>query len=128
MSCTLLFKKRVQHPEELIHQRWISFRMLPNFRNFIHKSGTKYKLEYDPAILVDSVDAAYLLAKLGAGLTTPPSFLVEQDLQQGTLVEVLPDWHLPSLDTYVVWHPNASETALSIRFKDFLIKQRQRFI
>jgi DNA-binding transcriptional LysR family regulator len=118
-------RKPIKKPEDLQDQKWIGVRMLPNHRTLIHKNGTKYKVEFNPSILVDSVDAASMLAKAGAGFTTPPSFLVEQEILEGTLVEVLPDWKVQPLDAYLLWHPNASQTSLAMRFKDFLLNQQK---
>jgi DNA-binding transcriptional LysR family regulator len=119
------YRMPIKKPEDLQDQKWIGLRMLPNHRILIHRDGSKYKLEFNPSILVDSVDAACQLAKAGAGFATPPSFLIEQELQSNTLIEPLPNWSLQPLDTYILWHPNASETGLSVRFKNFLLGRQK---
>jgi DNA-binding transcriptional LysR family regulator len=127
LSKKLLKNKPIlKKPDELMNYKWIGFRMLPNYRVLIHRDGTKFKANFNPTIIVDSVDSACQLAKSGAGLFTPPSFLIEHELQSGALIEILPNWRLQSLDTYFLWHANASKTGLSSLFRDFLL-DRQRF-
>lgn len=66
-----------------------------------------------PRIIADSVDAVCQLAIAGLGLATPPSFLVEEDLRQGLLVEPLSAWGIESLGVYAVWPPNVSKESLT---------------
>ena len=118
-------RKPIKKPEDLREHRWIGIHMLPNYRVFTHKDGTKKKIEFDPCITVDSVEAAFQLVKSGAGFSTPPSFLVEQEGSSSGLFQLLPQWSVQSLDTYILWHPNASETALASRFKNFLLERKR---
>jgi DNA-binding transcriptional LysR family regulator len=115
----------IKKPEDLCNQKWIAFRHLPNFRSLTHRDGQKFRLEFKPSLLVDSVDGACELAKAGAGFTTPPSFLVEQDIRLGNFIEVLPDWRLQPLDAFLLWHPNTPKAGLPILFKNFLLAHKK---
>ncbi|MCG8429502.1 MAG: LysR substrate-binding domain-containing protein, partial [Chromatiales bacterium] len=55
-----------------------------------------------------SVEAMTQFCLLGSGLATPPLFLIEEALDRGELVEVLPEWRVDPIPVFAVWPANAS--------------------
>jgi DNA-binding transcriptional LysR family regulator len=107
-------------PAELADWDWVGFRPRPHRRLLSASSGETTTVAFTPRLTVDSVEALGRLAEAGAGLATPPRFLVDAALSDGRLVEVLPDWRVESLGVYAVWPPNAPREGLTRRLVDFL--------
>jgi DNA-binding transcriptional LysR family regulator len=123
LVCSPSFYKnqtKPKKPEDVSAWRWIGFEMLPLSRRFRNKIGKSVVVNYQANLLCDSVDAAYQLAIAGAGLSSPPDFLVERDIKEGKLVEVLPEWQMEPLNVYAVWPQNLLKNNLAARFRNRL--------
>ena len=116
-------RKPAHKPQDLIDWDWIGLKMRPNYKMLMNKAGKTFQINFQPKIIVDSVDAVCQLAIAGLGLATPPAFLVEEDIRHGQLVEPLPAWGIDSLAVYAVWPSNASKESLTFRLINFLEKQ-----
>ncbi|MEJ2419022.1 MAG: LysR family transcriptional regulator [Exilibacterium sp.] len=108
------------HPEDLADWDWIGLTMRPSHKLLESKQGEITKIEYEPRIMADSIDAVCQLAIAGLGLATPPTFLVEDEIDSGCLVEVLQAWTVDTLGVFAVWPPNAPRDSLTMRFIHFL--------
>ncbi len=117
---SLAGRPNAQAPEDLLDCEWIGLRMRPNYKTLINGAGDVRRIDFAPRIVVNSIDAACQLAIAGLGLATPPSFLVEDDLRTGRLVEPLPTWTVSSLGAYAVWPHNAARESLTSRLVQFL--------
>jgi DNA-binding transcriptional LysR family regulator len=104
---------------------WIGLEMLSSTRTFKNTSGKKKSLKFQASIIVDSVDAACQLALAGAGVASPPDFLVQEHLRSGKLVELLPAWKMDPLNVYAVWPQNISNTNLASKFRHELLKLKK---
>ncbi|MEX3008018.1 LysR family transcriptional regulator [Hoeflea sp. TYP-13] len=71
-------------------------------------------------LTVDSGFAARRLAEEGCGVTILPDFLARQPIAAGALVEVLPDWSVPTFGIYAVWPDNPGTNTLRTLFVDFI--------
>jgi len=107
-------------PQELLEWDWIGLKMRPNTKTLVNQQGKTFLINFEPRIIVDSMDAVCQLAIAGLGLATPPAFFVEEDIQRGRLVEPLPEWQAESLPVFAVWPPNTSKESLTFRFMAFL--------
>lgn len=101
------------HPRDLAAVPWIGLTMRPNSRLFSHASGEQCEVKYQPQIRIDSVEAAYQLAKQGIGLAAPPDFLIADDLERGRIAPVLPAWSLSPMKVYAVWPGNVSPSSVA---------------
>lgn len=113
-------RKNPKKPQELMDLDWIGLKTRPDQRTLVNSAGKSFEINFKPRIVVDSLDAVREFAIAGLGLATPPTFLVEEDIRQGLLVEPLPEWGIESLGVYAVWPPNASKESLTFRLIDFL--------
>ena len=111
---------KAKKPEDLSAWRWIGIEMLPLSRRFRNSAGKSVVVNYHANLMCDSVDAACQLAIAGAGLSSPPDFLVERDIKEGKLVEVLPEWQMEPLSVYAIWPQNLLKNNLASRFRNSL--------
>lgn len=118
-------RSRPRQPQDLEDWDWIGLKMRPDHKTLVNRVGKTFQIHFQPRIVVDSVDAVCQLAIAGLGLATPPAFLVEEDLRQGSLVEPLPAWGIESLGVYAVWPPNASKESLTFKLINFLEERGQ---
>ncbi|WP_421863989.1 LysR family transcriptional regulator [Motiliproteus sp.] len=110
-------------PEQLRHWPWIRLKMMPARRTLIGPDGGRLELAFEAAVEVDSVEAMTDLCRVGVGLATPPTHLVEQALGRGELVEPLPDWRVEPIPLNAIWPANAGPRSNSRRLLDFLTQQ-----
>jgi DNA-binding transcriptional LysR family regulator len=93
-------------PKDLQHWKWIKLAMMPDER-ILRKAGESCEAYGSYSQLtVNSVDAMVQFCTQNMGLATPPTFLVEDQLKQGSLVEVLPRWRVDPIPIYAVWPGN----------------------
>lgn len=119
--------KSPRRPQDLLKWDWIGFKVRPHTKKLINQEGKTYLIDFEPKIIVDSMDAVCQLAIAGLGVATPPAFLVAEDIDEGYLVEPLPRWQAESLPVYLVWPPNASKESLTFRFMTFLEMRKNSY-
>ena len=71
-------------------------------------------------MIVDNGDALCNMAVEGLGLITAPTYLMNEFLISGKLLELLPDWKLDPFEIHAVWPGNSPRTGITIRFVDYL--------
>ena len=67
----------------------------------------------------EDMDSLVGLARAGCGVVLAPDYCVAPDVQAGTLVDVLPHWHLPVAEGHTVMaltlpHPLVGEAARAL--------------
>lgn len=109
-----------QKPKDLESWNWIWFELMPKYRKLISPKGETYTISYNSNISVDNVEAMVELCCHGLGLSTPPDFLVQDAIDDGKLVELIPDWRLEDVKLSALWHAN-SRANINIRtFLEFI--------
>jgi DNA-binding transcriptional LysR family regulator len=121
-----LLNEEIRTPKDLDKLNWIGLKMLPNYRSIQHGVEGSYKIQFRPRVEVNSVTLATQLAKVGAGIYTPPTFMIEKELQTGELVHLLPEWNIPSLSVHFIMHSNFSKNSPAARLRDFLLDRYSR--
>lgn len=97
----------------------VEMEMLPN-SVILDKNGRHTEIQFQPGrVRVNSVTAAHSAVVSGLGIQRLPATEVEQDLRDGKLVELLPEWSLPDLGVYAVW-PETGRGNLTRRMVDHL--------
>ncbi|MCC2605570.1 LysR family transcriptional regulator [Planctobacterium marinum] len=112
------------HIEHLQSFPWVYLDRLPANREFIHKTGNKTTVSINPTITVNSVIAMTELTKKGLGISSPPSHLIQQELQSGSLVEIFPEWKIPDIPLYLVWLDSPENSLLVERLMEYLDNQK----
>jgi len=113
--------KKPTSPLELTKWNWIKLDMLPNYRVLINSDGEKNEISFESNISVNSVEAMTQLCINGAGVATPPDFLIEREIKNNLLVELLPNWQVEPIPLYAVWPSNIFQNSSTKRLLDFLI-------
>jgi len=114
-------KKKPTAPLDLIKWNWIKLAMLPNHRTLINSDGEKSEIVFKNNISVNSVEAMTQLCINGAGVATPPDYLIEREIKNKYLIELLPNWQVEPIPLYAVWPSNIFENSSAKRLLDFLI-------
>lgn len=84
----------------------INLNLVPRSRwPFQDASGEKFTVEVSGNIEIDNGEAQRSAALSGAGIIFSPRDLVEEDLKQGSLIEILAPWNAFSLPIHTV-HPS----------------------
>ncbi|MFT5294296.1 MAG: DNA-binding transcriptional LysR family regulator [Colwellia sp.] len=108
-------------PQSLTTWNWIKLDMLPNHRTLINSSGERCEINFESNISVNNVEAMTQLCINGAGIATPPDYLIEKEIENNTLIELLPNWQVNPIALYAVWPNNVFQNSSAKRLLDFLI-------
>lgn len=113
--------------EQLKQMAWISNRNLKNFSQWtLTKNKKNYTFSITPQHYTNSAFAIKSMVCLGMGISILPKWLVQKELEQNTLVQVLPEYSLPLQDITIVY-PNSSHIrSVSRKFIDYLAEQFQQ--
>lgn len=111
-----------QTPKDIENWPWIGLTMLPFYRNISNSQGVSIRLNFQPTICVDNVEAMTELARQGVGLATVPDYLVADALLSGELVHLLPEWQIEPIEVFAVWPIQINKTSLSYFLMDYLYK------
>ncbi|SDP39318.1 DNA-binding transcriptional regulator, LysR family [Rhodoferax sp. OV413] len=110
-------------PQALEHgHRMVNFfsprtgRMMPNE---FAKDGVELALDSSYRIAVNESNAYMAAALAGLGVSQMVTFMAAPHLADGTLVQILPDWAIPSIPIYVVYPPNRHLSAKVRSFVDW---------
>ena len=77
-----------------------------DFLELTNTKGKHYRLQLSSGILTNNGDFMLQMACSGHGIAVLPTFIASESLATGALVEVLPDYTLPSLDAWLVYPRN----------------------
>jgi len=108
-------------PQDLTTWNWIKLDMLPNHRTLVNSSGEKCEIGFESNISVNSVEAMTQLCINGAGIATPPDYLIKSEIENNALVELLPNWQVEPIPLYAVWPSNVFQNSSVKRLLEFLI-------
>jgi DNA-binding transcriptional LysR family regulator len=112
------------HPSELSEWDWIGLEQLPARRVLSKNKSESFEVNFDKRIIVDCVEAMSQFCQSGLGLATLAEYQANQLIEQGELVEVLPDWRVESIPLYLVWPDNVSEFSATRRLIRFLVNEK----
>lgn len=111
----------IKKPQDLHRCEFVVMQSLPDsFR--LHKAQHIFDITPENSrILVDSVTAARHAVLAGLGVQRLPMSEIADDLRDGRLVELLPEWSLPLLDINAVWPAAKQGSKLTARFLDHML-------
>lgn len=114
------------HPSNLDGQGFIVgyFRPMNNQQMPIHFQRGEEEVEVKGRYAVAANESTTYLAaaRAGLGVAQLPCFMVREDLANGTLQRVLPDWHIVPMPVYLVYPPNRHLSSRLRVFADWIVK------
>jgi DNA-binding transcriptional LysR family regulator len=115
--------------EELDHHRILSFGGdQPSYLLAVHWLSNAGRENKDPRpyhFIVNNVVALKSAVETGAGLAVLPDYVANGNSK---LVQILRDYDMPSLDSYLVYAEEMRNVARVQVFRDFLVAKAQRWI
>jgi DNA-binding transcriptional LysR family regulator len=85
--------------------------------------GRETTVQHTPLYVADDLLTLHVAALAGTGMCWLPSYMCEDDLRQGRLVRLLPDWQPPRGIVHAVFPSRRGLTPAVRRFLDFLGEQ-----
>lgn len=111
-------------PGDLNELDWLLLDPVKRQKLVFHKAGKEILIaQPDSRIVVNDAYALSQLAQAGAGLAVVPEFVAAPLVSSGSLLYVLPDWTLKSIDVFAVWPSNAPKYGLVKHFINFIADQ-----
>jgi DNA-binding transcriptional LysR family regulator len=111
-------------PEELRDWPWMGV-LQPHFQSRDHvklsRGRESHLIRFEPLLLLDSMTALREAAIAGAGLTVQPEWLVGEALASGRLVQILPEWRMPTVDVHVVYRADRQAPVRVRAFVEFAV-------
>ena len=89
------------HPRQLVEHRSITHRAWSEW--LLRSESEDYRYLPDNAHMTDNLVYARECAIAGAGITLLPAFLVEDKVEKGALVQVLPEWNVEGNDLWLAY-------------------------
>ena len=104
--------------------------ILPNYTDILQtpltRNGATETLNLKAKIRTNNTLMTYHLARSGAGIGFLPQWLVSHDLQNGQLVRLLPDYHIPDIALYAVYTTRDFLSAKVRSFIDFIAEKSKQ--
>ncbi|WP_108862417.1 LysR family transcriptional regulator [Ruegeria sp. Alg231-54] len=109
---------RPEHPERLAAFPFVEHRALPHSLSwkFITATGETSDVQMNPALRADVTPAIKAMVIEGAGISILPDFFAKREIENGTLIRLVPDWALPSGGIYAVYPPTQFRSAATKQF------------
>ena len=102
---SLVKGKTIVSAEDLQQLPWLALRTYYRDQVVLARQtdGAEHRFAIQPRMSTDSLYALRNAAAAGLGAGIVSSWLVAEDIQQGRLVHLVPEWHAPPLPVYLVY-------------------------
>lgn len=112
------------HPQDLLEHDVILYTLADNWNELSFTKGVySLSIKVDGGILANDGQLICKAARDGLGILAQPTYIIQDDLDSGSLVRVLDDWDLPRL-TMNIAYPSKSFVPLRTRlFINFLVER-----
>ncbi|MCX7513054.1 LysR family transcriptional regulator [Frateuria hangzhouensis] len=115
------------HPRELAHHQVLAYSYWTGGDDWrFHGPEGEVSVRVNPRIRTNSGDTCRAAALEDQGIVLQPDFLIGPDLEQGNLVEVLPDYRSIELGIHVVYATRKHLPMKTRRLVDFLVEAFRR--
>ncbi len=110
----------LEHPRQLVAHRCISHKA---WAEWLLQCGSEdYRFLPDNAHLTDNLVYAREAAEAGAGITLLPAFLLEERIEKGTLVPVLPAWSIEGNELWLAYPSRKLNSPALMSYIDFAMQ------
>ena len=94
-------REPLTHPRQLVEHRSITHRSWSEW--LLRSENEDYRYLPDNAHMTDNLVYARECAMAGAGITLLPAFMLEDKVEKGALVQVLPEWNVEGNDLWLAY-------------------------
>ncbi|MEM1039140.1 MAG: LysR family transcriptional regulator [Pseudomonadota bacterium] len=95
----------------------------PSRLTFTDKGGQSRDMAFQPSVSGDTTQAVLSVVKAGGGIANMPDFAVTDALLTGQLLDILPDFSLPSGTVSAVFPPTPYRSAATRRFAELFFER-----
>lgn len=120
-------KPTPQHPKDIENWDWIHFSVRQERVEFIAQDGRSVSTDTRYHIEADSAKATYELAVRSLGLAVIPEMWARRGMQQGEVVQVLPNWFPKQMELRVIWPDRSRRESLTMMFVRWLAENPVKF-
>ncbi|HIF9233085.1 TPA: LysR substrate-binding domain-containing protein, partial [Photobacterium damselae] len=113
-----------KQPKDLEHHHCLKLSTTYHAHRWCFKgsNGEYFSPKISSRFMINSGQAILAAAKEGAGITIQPRFQVQNDLNLGTLIHILPSYTLPKIELFMLYKPSLRNTSRLILLNDFFMK------
>ena len=117
------------HPNELSLHGLVAFsRSEPTVTWVLENSGETQKVNVQPRIAINDYAGVQSAVINGLGISEIPSIVCGPSLQDGRLVEVMPDWRFSPVTLFAIYPSNRNLSRLVRLFKDFCVEKIESLV
>jgi len=117
------------HPNELPLHGLVAFsRWEPAVTWVLENNGETHKVNVQPRIAINDYAGVQSAVINGLGISEIPSIICGQSLQDGSLVEVIPEWQFAPVTLSAVYPSNRNLSRLVRLFKDFCVEKIEALV
>ncbi|MEM9477786.1 MAG: LysR family transcriptional regulator [Pseudomonadota bacterium] len=111
--------------DELVRLPFIENRALKvrSRLTFTDEQGEAREMVFQPSVTGDTTQAVLAVVKAGGGIANMPDFIVADALRAGELVDILPEFALPSGAISAVFPPTPYRSAATRKFTEFFFER-----
>ena len=109
-------------PEDLTDHNWVMYSRVPETLR-LAQGDQERKIPVSGSVQVDSATARLQFLRDGHGIAVVPFSDVADDIANGDLMRILPDWNLPDLSVYAVYSGDVMRSSKVKTLLDFLRAQ-----
>ncbi|WP_170417125.1 LysR family transcriptional regulator [Ruegeria atlantica] len=117
--------RQPEHPEELAAFPFVEHGALPNPLNWQFKKATGEisDVQMNPALRADVTPAIKAMVIEGAGISILPDFFAMREIENGTLIRLVPNWALPTGGIFAVYPPTQFRSAATKQFTELFAER-----
>ncbi|WP_341503924.1 LysR family transcriptional regulator [Gallaecimonas sp. GXIMD4217] len=108
-----------ERPEALADHQWVLYKRTPPLL-ILTKGDTRVAVRMTGMVETNNAAARTAFVLAGDGIGRLPEFVARDGLATGELVQLFPDYQLPSIKVYAVYGPGATQSGKMGALVDFL--------
>jgi len=117
------------HPNELPLHALVAFSRWESAVTWeLEKNGETYKVNVQPRIAINDYTGVQSAVISGLGISEIPSILCGKDIQDGRLLEVMPNWLFSPVTLSAIYPSNRNLSRLIRVFKDFCVENIEALV
>ncbi|MDR9889265.1 LysR family transcriptional regulator [Pseudenterobacter timonensis] len=110
----------LEHPSQLVEHRFITHKSWSEW--LLQRDEENYRHLADNAHLTDNLVYARESALAGAGITLLPAFMLEDKVEQGALVLVMPEWKVEGNELWLAYPSRKLNSPALMSYIDFAMQ------